>query len=106
MAEIESIINPDRILNDFRRETVAFVSDRRSIRLAIVAQGKFICQYPPRSAKPHSRAPKSSDHFCHLEKAGLVIMSDTVDLFSYAIDAALFSSARFVGMGIYANRLL
>lgn len=57
----------------------------------------------PRSCAAYQ--PKSSDHFGRLEKAGLVIMPDPVDLLLYAIDAALFSGASFAGVDIYANSI-
>jgi len=46
MAQIESIIQPDRVLNDFRRESIAFVWIVSNFHPYIIAQLKLIWQYP------------------------------------------------------------
>ncbi len=46
MTDIEAIIKPYSVLNDFNRESISFVHIR-IIHLGIVACGHLTCQYPP-----------------------------------------------------------
>ena len=44
-TQIEAVIKPDCVLNDLRRETVAFIYRCRLIHSAIVVQTHLTCQY-------------------------------------------------------------
>jgi len=46
MAEVEPIVQPYGILDDLRRESVAFVEGCWCFHPGIVTQSRLICQYP------------------------------------------------------------
>ena len=48
MTQIETIIEPDGILDSIGRKSIALVRTIWRAHLAIVRQLQLICQYPPR----------------------------------------------------------
>lgn len=47
-AQTEAVIEPDRVLNDRRREAVTFVRSMNAYSSRVVTQRLLICQYPMR----------------------------------------------------------
>jgi len=46
MAQIESVVEPDSVLNDFRWESIPLIQVSWSLHPAILNQQALICQYP------------------------------------------------------------